>query len=251
MDVKTLAEKIEAFLSLSVRPLIKKALWEKNTVPLIDTLSLDAEEENLFAFMKDLYGRFAELGLLSREHAPEEAWRSFTKNKDAIKSLLRDNLPDGFWGEFTRGRDIDEEILAFFFLIVRRKLLRELADLARRDGLLENNGNCPVCGRGPAFATIVSEGRRRVYCNDCLVGWYYYRIGCPSCGSRNHEHFIELHPENSKENVFAELCLNCGSYIKTRVLGVDESINPVLEDASTLYLDYLARDTALFDGSRR
>lgn len=241
MDSLVLAERTEALLNEEQPALIKLADVREGAWPIANHIALEINANNVISFLQNAYELLTELQLL--DAAPGvDMWQEYIKHGGDAKSLLKDEVAEELWSAFANGLGAREEVLLLLFSILRRKLLRELAALVNESDYPANARNCPICGQKPTFAALVTDGKRQLYCSDCRAKWDYVRTGCPSCGTTHHEQLIELHPEGAKDSVFVELCLNCGSHVKTKILGVDATINPALEDAATLYLNYLVEE---------
>jgi FdhE protein len=104
-----------------------------------------------------------------------------------------------------------------------------------------DKGICPVCGQRPMLATLSGEnGARALECGLCHTVWEFYRRTCPACGNNDHES-LGFFYQPGKEYRRVYVCHKCRFYVKTAVLkDSGRKIIPDLENAATMYLDFLA-----------
>ncbi len=119
-------------------------------------------------------------------------------------------------------------------------LRSSLSGMIKRDKW--DQGFCPLCGSEPGMAYFSGSGKRHLHCRLCGTEWPFQRIGCPFCGSRDHEDLGYLEPEQ-EEGLRVYFCKKCLRYLKTidkRVF--EEDIPMELEHLVTLHLDILAAE---------
>jgi FdhE protein len=155
-----------------------------------------------------------------------------------------DAVPD-----VARVLDVDEHALIALLDYAARPALRRAASaiaplLAELAG--EARRSCPACGAPPLLAELrTADGvRLRVLrCGRCAAEWPFPRIGCPSCGERDHRRLGTLHAEGEAEFRRAEYCETCRHYLKS--VAVLDPLAPaaLLEiDLATAALDWAALD---------
>ncbi|NYE56676.1 formate dehydrogenase accessory protein FdhE domain-containing protein [Carboxydothermus ferrireducens] len=237
MDAKKLVSTMEKLIAGFDEKLLLNISWN-GKLPVTDNVEVEFNEEKIMEFLKRVNLELISLKLINRKINFPGLITNF-KDKGSFLKLLKDNLEEGFWEQFALKQKVKKEILALHFLILRRKMLRELSNAIQNNQ--SNHQNCPTCGTLPGFAAITPTGERILFCLECQTQWRYYRLGCPKCGNKFHEDFIEIHPEGQEETpYFGEVCKKCGSYLKTKKLkSNEEKINPNLEDVESLFLDYL------------
>lgn len=103
-------------------------------------------------------------------------------------------------------------------------------------------GRCPLCGNSPALSEIQGkEGERRLRCTMCSAGWYYPRLQCAFCQSRDYKTLGYIAVEGEEEKYRLQTCDICRGYIKVVV-----TYDPIptawlaVEDLATLHLDAIA-----------
>lgn len=145
--------------------------------------------------------------------------------------------------------DVDEDALAALVDYAARPALRRAASalaplLAELAG--EARRRCPACGAPPLLAELrtVDGVRLRVLrCGRCAADWPFPRVGCPSCGERDHRNLGSLHADGEAEFRRADYCETCRHYLKS--IAVLDPLTPtgVLEtDLATAALDWAAID---------
>jgi FdhE protein len=103
-------------------------------------------------------------------------------------------------------------------------------------------GYCPVCGSWPLLGEFRGLEQVRVLrCGLCAAGWEYPRLGCPYCGTRDHERLGFLHVEGEESQRRAATCAECRGYVKMVATLTPLSAPGLLAaDAATLHLDLAA-----------
>jgi len=108
------------------------------------------------------------------------------------------------------------------------------------EGLQEagtGGGSCPFCGTYPRIA-FDSETSRELACLLCGKQWRFKRIGCPFCGSADHETLGYFGVEGV-EGVRVQYCSECKHYLK-----VFDTRKRAIRDAETEDVLSLDLDTA-------
>ncbi len=108
-------------------------------------------------------------------------------------------------------------------------------------------GACPACGGRPVASAIVGwEGAantRFCTCAICATQWNVARIVCLSCGT---EKGIVYHGlEGGSENVKAETCESCNSYVKILYQIKDADLEAIADDVASLGLDLKLREEGI------
>ncbi len=140
----------------------------------------------------------------------------------------------------------DESVLSTLAFLVRTAVKPFYVVYAREAGekfsfKIWDRGICPVCGQLPMLAVLSAEnGARTLECGLCHTRWEFYRRTCPACHNSDHESLSFFYlPEKSHRRVY--VCHKCRFYVKTTVLkDLGRPIIPDLENAATMYLDFLA-----------
>jgi FdhE protein len=106
-------------------------------------------------------------------------------------------------------------------------------------------GACPACG-GPPVSTMVvgwsgALNTRFCACSLCGTLWNYPRIKCTLCGATEGIAYQEI--AGGPANVKAETCETCRAYVKILHQHATPSLDPVADDAATLALDLLLRQS--------
>jgi FdhE protein len=104
---------------------------------------------------------------------------------------------------------------------------------------------CPSCGSRPT-ASIArvgagEAGYRFLHCALCNVEWHMVRIKCTNCESTKGIGYqvIDDGTPVEKKAVKAEVCEECGTYLKICYMERDPLVDPVADDLATLPLDLL------------
>jgi len=104
---------------------------------------------------------------------------------------------------------------------------------------------CPCCGSRPSasIARIGAKeaGYRFLHCALCNVEWHMVRIKCSNCESTKGITYevIDDGTPLEKKAVKAEVCGECGTYLKICYMDRDPHVEPVADDLATLPLDLL------------
>jgi FdhE protein len=136
----------------------------------------------------------------------------------------------------------DGGLLSF---LVRSALRTSLApDIKRkargRDFGLWRRGDCPACGSKPHLGYVIfGEKDKTLCCSFCGQHWAVDLSLCPFCGTTAGEK--QKVEAEILEHVWAEVCSECGSYIK--IMDTRATLltgNPSLDDLASMHLDYVA-----------
>ncbi len=127
-------------------------------------------------------------------------------------------------------------------------------------GRCDDISHCPCCGSRPTASLTRnaggSAGQRYLHCSLCSTQWYLQRIKCPHCLHTEHIAFQALEAAAADDGsddesrsraaqaaVQAEVCDDCGHYLKIVHADRDPFVDPVADDLATLTLDLLLADT--------
>jgi FdhE protein len=108
---------------------------------------------------------------------------------------------------------------------------------------------CPCCGSRPtsSVARIGAKeaGYRFLHCALCNAEWHMVRIKCTHCESTKGISYLALDDGSpvDKKAVKAEVCDECGTYLKICYMERDPHVEPVADDLASLSLDLLVADT--------
>lgn len=112
------------------------------------------------------------------------------------------------------------------------------------------DGVCPSCGGPPTASMVVgwqgAEGTRFCSCSLCATLWNYVRVKCTVCGSTKEIAYQEV--DGAGNNVKAETCGSCRTYVKVMYQQKDAAMEPVADDVASLALDILVRDLGFTRG---
>ncbi|HTS22444.1 MAG TPA: formate dehydrogenase accessory protein FdhE [Casimicrobiaceae bacterium] len=108
---------------------------------------------------------------------------------------------------------------------------------------------CPCCGSRPtaSIARIGAEeaGYRFLHCALCNTEWHMVRIKCTNCESTKGISYQAIDDGGpvEKKAVKAEVCAECGTYLKICYMDRDPLVDPVADDLASLPLDLLVAET--------
>ncbi|MDQ7261765.1 formate dehydrogenase accessory protein FdhE [Paracoccus sp. PS-1] len=106
-------------------------------------------------------------------------------------------------------------------------------------------GTCPACGGRPATSLVTeslgAEGARYCACATCQTLWNEVRVKCLCCGSTKGISYRSV--ETGEATVKAEVCRECGSWVKILYQNRNPSLEPIADDVASLGLDLMMRDT--------
>ena len=108
---------------------------------------------------------------------------------------------------------------------------------------------CPCCGSRPT-ASVARIGAREagyrfLHCALCNAEWHMVRIKCTNCESTKGISYQVIDDGGGvdKKPVKAELCEECGTYLKICYMDRDPLVDPVADDLASLPLDLLVGET--------
>lgn len=115
---------------------------------------------------------------------------------------------------------------------------------------LDATSVCPCC-YGLPTASIVRvggdvSGHRFLHCSLCGAQWHYVRLKCVQCGGSKAISYAGLDDGSGrpqKPAMAAEICDECGHYLKIAYMDRDPQVEPCADDLATLALDLLVVDT--------
>ncbi len=110
---------------------------------------------------------------------------------------------------------------------------------------------CPCCANRPTASVIRVGGReagyRFLHCALCNVEWHMVRVKCSNCESTKGISYLTLEggvaPTAQEAAVKAEVCDECGTYLKICSMEKDLQLEPIADDLATLALDLLVADS--------
>lgn len=122
-------------------------------------------------------------------------------------------------------------------------------------GRIDDAGLCPCCGSRPTASITLTAGdapgQRYLHCSLCSTRWHMPRAKCSHCGGTQHVAYEALEaadaPADADGNarlaaVQAEVCDDCGHYLKIVHADRDPYVDPVADDLATLTLDLLVSE---------
>jgi len=124
-------------------------------------------------------------------------------------------------------------------------------------GRIDDITRCPCCGSRPTASLTRSggqhSGQRYLHCSLCSTQWYLERGKCPRCLSDKALSFQSLEAADADAQdasaraaqaaVQAEVCDDCGHYLKIMHGDRDPFVDPVADDLASITLDLLVSDT--------
>ncbi|WP_134680926.1 formate dehydrogenase accessory protein FdhE [Paracoccus ravus] len=106
-------------------------------------------------------------------------------------------------------------------------------------------GICPACGGRPATTMVTenmgAEGARYCACATCQTLWNEVRVKCTCCGSTKGITYRSV--ETEEASVKAEICRECGHWVKILYQNKNPTLEPIADDVASLGLDLMMRDT--------
>ena len=108
---------------------------------------------------------------------------------------------------------------------------------------------CPCCGSRPtaSIARIggAEAGYRFLHCALCNIEWHMVRIKCTQCESTKGISYLAIDDGSAvdKKPIKAEICEECGTYLKICSMDRDPHVEPVADDLASLSLDLLVVET--------
>ena len=108
---------------------------------------------------------------------------------------------------------------------------------------------CPCCGSRPTASVVriggTEDGYRFLHCALCNAQWHMVRIKCSNCESTRGISYQRLDDGSPAQTraVAAEVCEECGTYLKICYMDRDPLVEPVADDLASLPLDLLVAST--------
>lgn len=108
---------------------------------------------------------------------------------------------------------------------------------------------CPCCGSRPtaSIARIggAEAGYRFLHCALCSAQWHMVRIKCTQCESTKGITYESIDDGTAadKQPWKAEVCDECGTYLKIGYMDRDPGVEPTADDLASLALDLLVTET--------
>lgn len=108
---------------------------------------------------------------------------------------------------------------------------------------------CPCCGSRPTSSVgrigAREAGYRFLHCALCSTEWHMVRIKCTNCESTRGVSYLAIDDGTpvEKKAVKAEVCEECGTYLKICYMDRDPHMDPVADDLASLPLDLLVAET--------
>jgi len=108
---------------------------------------------------------------------------------------------------------------------------------------------CPCCASRPTASVVRIggdvSGYRFLHCSLCNAQWHMVRVKCGHCESTRGIGYLSLESKatSGKPAVTAEVCDECGSYLKLCSMERDPHVEPIADDLATLALDLLVTET--------
>lgn len=215
-------------------------LARSSRVPPIDRAAL-ATDEALHATLDRFLAEAAALDM------PEPA-------RLALSAVTAAGLADRHWllDNILSDRIPEDSAAPHLFVgaAVQLHLARLAATLDPAKLVKIRTGTCPACGGKPATSSVMGtagiESTRYATCGCCATQWNEVRVVCLCCGSNAAISYRSVETENA--TVKAELCGDCGSWVKILYQNKNASLDPIADDVSSLGLDMLMKDTGFRRG---
>lgn len=172
----------------------------------------------------------------------------------ALQAVLASDLADRHWllDNILSDRIPEDSAAPHLFAAaaVQLYLSRLAASLDAAALVPISTGVCPTCGGRPVTASVMGpqgiENVRYASCSCCATQWNEVRIKCLCCGSTKGISYRSVEAEDAV--IKAEVCSECGSWVKILYQVKNHSLDPVADDVASLGLDMLMRDTAFSRG---
>lgn len=128
---------------------------------------------------------------------------------------------------------------------------RQAARLDAKRLVPVGDGACPACGGPPVSSMVVgwraAHASRFCVCSLCSTMWNYVRIKCTLCGLTAGISYQQI--DGGSDEVRAETCDSCRSYVKIVQQFKNPEIDPVADDVASLALDLLVREAGYRRGA--
>ena len=170
--------------------------------------------------------------------AAQQAWQRLDSMAEPERIALAGALLEGAWpadrlGECLYVAAALQVHLASRAATLDAKRLKPVAD-----------GICPVCGNGPVASMIVgwasADRARYCMCSLCGTMWNHVRIKCTSCGDTQSISYYLV--EDSPQEIGAETCSSCQTYIKHLHQNRNAQLEPFADDVASFGLDLLVQE---------
>lgn len=102
---------------------------------------------------------------------------------------------------------------------------------------------CPACGMRPVASVVragAGSGQRYLHCALCSTEWHMVRIKCTDCESTTGIQYYAIEGEGPV--VKAEVCSDCGGYLKVMSTEQGPFVEPTADDLASMSLDLLMAD---------
>jgi FdhE protein len=179
-------------------------------------------------------GRHMARALRQEQLTPQEMTREvLSGHPQTIHARAQElNLDAGLTGTVLR--------LTLFPLLVQINVV--LTPL--RESTRWQQGYCPTCGSWPALGEFRGlEQTRYLRCGLCAAQWEYPRLGCPFCGTSDHQVLGYFHVEGEEAKYRASTCDECRGYVKmvTTLFGLTPP-GLLVAELATMHLDLAAAE---------
>ncbi|MCZ0960793.1 formate dehydrogenase accessory protein FdhE [Paracoccus benzoatiresistens] len=216
-------------------PADRVELARSSRMPPIDRVAMAADEA-----MHATLDRFlAEAGALTMPEPARLALSAVTAAGIADRHWLLENILSDRIPEDSAAPHL------FVGAAVQLHLARLAATLDPAKLVKIRTGTCPTCGGRPATSSVQGaagvENTRYATCGCCATQWNEVRVVCLCCGSTKGISYRSV--ETDEATVKAELCGECGSWVKILYQNKNPSLEPIADDVSSLGLDMLMKDT--------
>jgi FdhE protein len=220
--------------------------------PVLNKAEFAIDLEESVVLLREICGFGAEANEALAEASPKivQALDKDVLDADALfsKILIDDET---YFDEVSKTLDVDKAILAFLGYSSIRPSLTLCAEQIVTHLDKEKpwkRGYCPVCGSPPGLSVLREEAARSLVCGFCSHEWKTSRIYCPFCDNRDHKTLNYFFSEEEK-GYRVDVCDQCKKYVKTvDTREVGHPFYPLLEQVSTLHLDFLAQKQGLESG---
>ncbi|WP_347139396.1 formate dehydrogenase accessory protein FdhE [Paracoccus sp. SSK6] len=167
----------------------------------------------------------------------------------ALSAVMAAGIADRHWllDNILSDRIPDDSAAPHLFVgaAVQLHLARLAATLDAAHLVKIRTGICPTCGGRPATSSVMGaagiESTRYAACGCCATQWNEVRVVCLCCGSTKGISYRSV--ETDEATVKAELCGECGSWVKILYQNKNASLDPIADDVSSLGLDMLMKGT--------
>lgn len=209
-------------------------LAHKHAMPPLGRAEIETDAAALAAF-DALLARLAEAELPDASRAAIAAIAAATPE-------ARSKLLEAALNEDPGEADVAAHVLASAALQIHFARLAAKLDVDTLQKITD--GACPACGGAPVASAVVnwegSSNSRFCTCSLCATQWHVVRVHCLCCGSEKDITFNTVAGGN--DDVKAETCSSCNSYVKIVYQIKDGALDPTADDVASLSLDLLLAD---------